>query len=146
MQSDATTVKEYVDSLPNERREIITKVRESILAALPNGYEETMNWGMISYEVPLSVYPNTYNKKPLMYAALASQKNYCSLYLTPIYMTEENRTSFEQEFAQTGKKLKAGKSCVRFTKLEQLPLNIIEKYIAKYPVEEFVDFVQNIRK
>lgn len=146
MQSDATTVQEYINSLPIERQEIIKTVRESILSALPAGYEESMNWGMISYEVPLSICPNTYNKKPLMYAALASQKNYCSLYLTPIYMTEANRSTFEREFAESGKKLKAGKSCVRFTNLEQLPLNIIEKYIAKYSAVEFVDFVQNIKK
>lgn len=145
MPDRVTSVKGYIESLSKERQQIISVVRKSILSVLPKGYEETLNWGMISYEVPLTICPNTYNKKPLMYAALASQKNYCSLYLTPIYMSEENRINFEQDFALSGKKLQAGKSCVRFTQLEQLPLSVIEKYIAKYSVNEFVEYVQNLK-
>ncbi|MCK5794860.1 MAG: DUF1801 domain-containing protein, partial [Anaerolineales bacterium] len=74
--------------MPPERRAAIEKVRKTILAYLPEGYKETLNWGMITYQVPLEVYPDTYNKKPLMYAALANQKNHMAVYLTGIYMDE----------------------------------------------------------
>ena len=74
MQSKSTTIEDYLSNLPDDRAEQITRVRQTILENLPEGYEETMNWGMISYQVPLSVYPDTYNKQPLLYAALASQK------------------------------------------------------------------------
>ena len=82
MQSKKTTVADYLTELPPERREAIEKVRETILQNLPEGYEEAMNWGMITYQVPLEVYPDTYNGKPLMYAALANQKNHMAVYLT----------------------------------------------------------------
>jgi hypothetical protein len=86
MQSKAATVKEYLEELTPERREQVEAVRKVILENLPEGYEEVMNWGMITYQVPLEVYPDTYNKKPMMYAALASQKNHMAVYLTGIYM------------------------------------------------------------
>ena len=80
MQSKANTVKQYLNELPNDRKKAISIVRQTILENLPEGYDEVMNWGMITYEVPLETYPNTYNGKPLMYAALASQKNHMSIY------------------------------------------------------------------
>ena len=91
MYSEARTVDEYLAALPADRREDISKVRDVILASLPEGYAEVMNWGMIAYQVPLEVYPDTYNGKPLMYAALASQKQYMALYLMSIYMSAESR-------------------------------------------------------
>ncbi len=95
MQSDATTVEEYLSGLPDSRREAIQAARNTILENLPKGYEEVMNWGMITYQVPLEIYPDTYNLKPLMYAALASQKNHMALYLTGIYISDEKRQEFE---------------------------------------------------
>ena len=89
VQSDAATVNEYLASLPPERRRAIEAVREVILANLPDGYEEAMNWGMITYQVPLETFPDTYNGKPLMYAALANQKNHMAVYLTAVYAQEE---------------------------------------------------------
>ena len=88
MRSDAKTVDEYLRSLPDDRRHAIEQVRQVILTNLPNGYAEAMNWGMISYEVPLEVQPDTYNGQPLMYAALASQKHHMALYLTSVYSDE----------------------------------------------------------
>ena len=84
-QSSATSVDEYLAELPPDRRAAISRVREIILKNLPDGYVEEMRWGMISYGVPLERFPDTYNGQPLMYAALASQKRYMSLYLTNVY-------------------------------------------------------------
>ncbi len=138
MQSDAKTVKEDLKSLPEDRSDAISKVREVILKNLPKGYEETMNWGMISYEVPLEVYPETYNKKPLMYAALASQKNYMSLYLIGIYISEKSQKKFESEYKATGKRYNVGKSCVRFKRIDDLPIQLIGKTIASLKIDDFI--------
>lgn len=138
MQSDAETVEQYLAELPDDRREAIQAVRKTILDNLPEGYEEVMNWGMITYQVPLSTFPDTYNKKPLMYAALASQKNHMAVYLSGIYMDDKDREAFEAEYRATGKRYDVGKSCVRFRKLEDLPLLLIGKSIALMDAEEFV--------
>lgn len=145
MRASASTVKEYLAELPQERREAIEAVRKVILKNLPEGYEEAMNWGMISYQVPLETYPHTYNKEPLMYAALASQKNHMAVYLTPIYMDEGASRAFEAAYKATGKRYDTGKSCVRFRKLVDLPLELIGESIASLPVSEFVERVKEAR-
>lgn len=144
MQSKAATVEEYLDELTPERREQIEAVREEILKNLPEGYQEVMNWGMITYQVPLEVYPDTYNKKPLMYAALASQKNHMAVYLTGIYMDDKAREEFETAYRATGKRYDVGKSCVRFRKLDNLPLPLIGESIAAMPMEEYVERVKAV--
>ncbi|MFC2064522.1 iron chaperone [Chloroflexota bacterium] len=144
MQSDAKTVSEYLKSLPEERQVAIQAVRQVILDNLPEGYEEVMNWGMITYQVPLEQYPDTYNKKPLMYAALASQKNHMSVYLTGIYMEDSAREEFESSYKATGKRYDVGKSCVRFRKLDDLPLELIGESIARFPMQEYVEQVRSI--
>ncbi len=138
MQSNATTVTEYLDELPPERRAAIAAVRDTILANLPDGYEEAMNWGMITYQIPLETYPDTYNGQPLQYAALASQKRHMAVYLTAVYASDEAREAFLDDYRATGKKLDVGKSCVRFKRLDDLPLALIGKTIAATAVEEFV--------
>ena len=145
MRSEAPTVELYLESLPEDRRTQIEQVRAVILDNLPDGYEEAMNWGMISYEVPLETYPDTYNGKPLMYAALASQKNHMAVYLTNVYTDDGNRTEFEEAYKATGKKMDVGKSCVRFKKLDDLPLDLIGQTIAKTPVEDFIETVERAR-
>ncbi|MHC4171019.1 MAG: iron chaperone [Planctomycetota bacterium] len=145
MYSEARTVDEYLAVLPADRREDISKVRDVILANLPQGYAEVMNWGMITYQVPLDVYPDTYNGKPLMYAALASQKNYMALYIMSIYMSAESREQFEAAYKATGKRFDAGKSCIRFKKVDDLPLELIAESIAALEVEDFVDRAKKIR-
>jgi hypothetical protein len=145
MRSAANSVDEYLSELPEGRREALNTVRQVILKNLPAGYEEAMNWGMITYQVPLSTYPDTYNKKPLMYAALASQKNHMALYLTGIYMDDQVRRKFEAKYLATGKKYDIGKSCVRFKKLEDLPLPLIGEAIAAYTVNDFVNQVKSLR-
>jgi len=139
MQSDAKNVKEYLNELPPERRKAIEKVREVILENLPEGMEEEMNWGMVTYQVPLEEYPDTYNNKPLMYAALASQKNHMSLYLTSIYADDDKKEEFEKEYKATGKRYDVGKSCVRFRKLDDLPLDVIADAIASTDMEDFIE-------
>jgi hypothetical protein len=138
MQSHATTVEEYLASLPEDRRKSIATVRKVILKHLPKGYKETMRWGMISYEVPLSVEPNTYNGEPLGYAALASQKNHMALYLMNVYGSKENEEWFKAEYVKSGKKLDMGKSCVRFRTLEHLPLGVVAKAIARTPMDKYL--------
>jgi hypothetical protein len=145
MQSKATTIKEYLDELPEERRSQIETVRKVILENLPPGYEEVMNWGMITYQVPLETYPDTYNKKPLMYASLASQKNHMAVYLSGIYMDEAEGKTFETAYKATGKRYDVGKSCVRFRKLDDLPLDLIGENIASFTVDEFVTKYEQAR-
>ena len=138
MRSEATTVERYLAELPTERREAIEAVRSVILDHLPDGYVESMNWGMIAYEVPLETYPDTYNKQPLAFAALASQKNYMAVYLTGIYISDEARDEFEKAYRATGKRFDVGKSCVRFRKLEDLPLELIGETIEAIPVDRLI--------
>jgi hypothetical protein len=149
MHSNATDIESYLAELPEERRRAIETVRQVILDNLPPGYEEVMNWGMITYQVPLPEYPDTYNGKPLMYAALASQKNHMAVYLTAIYADDKARQSFEDAYRQTGKRFDAGKSCVRFRKLDDLPLELIGQSIASCRMPEFIHRVktfQSMRK
>ena len=138
MRSDADTVEEYLEQLPEDRRRAIGRVRHTIVERLPPGFEEAMNWGMIAYQVPLETYPDTYNGEPLMYAALASQKNHMAVYLTGIYMEDEARAAFEEAYRATGKRFDVGKSCVRFRKLEDLPLDLIGDTIASMSVDSFL--------
>ena len=142
MQSEAKTIEEYLASLPEERRSAISAVRDIILKNLPEGLEEVMSWGMISYQVPLAVYPDTYNKKPLLFAALASQKNHMAVYLSAIYMFDNTRKDFEKKYKATSKRFDAGKSCVRFRKLDDLPLSLIGKTIASLEMNDFVTAVK----
>ena len=141
VRSDADSVQEYLDELPDDRREALEEVREVILDNLPEGYEEVMNWGMITYQVPLDTYPDTYNGQPLMYAALASQKHHMAVYLTSIYTMPGLLEQFRADYAASGKKMDIGKSCVRFKKLEDLPLDVIGGSIAAVTVGDFVDFM-----
>ena len=137
--SDAATVEEYLEGLPEERREVVARVREVILRNLPRGYRESMNWGMIAYEVPLEKYPDTYNRQPLGYAALAAQKNYLVLHLVGVYQDSELEKKLREGFARAGKKLDMGKGCVRFKKIEDLPLEVIGEAVAATPPEKFIE-------
>src|SRR3954471_21993983 len=123
--STATTVAELLAELPEDRRAVISAVRDVVLKNLPEGYREQVNWGMLSYDIPLERYPDTYNGQPLCYAALAAQKNHYALYLMCVYGSAERKGWMEAEFKKAGKKLDMGKACVRFKKLDDLPLDVI---------------------
>jgi len=138
MKSNASTVEKYLKELPDDRKEAISIVRKTILNNLPEGYDEVINWGMITYEVPLETCSDTYNGKPLMYAALASQKNYMSVYLMGCYMDPDVKNKFGKAYAASGKRFDAGKSCIRFKKVDDLPLNILGETIASMDVETFI--------
>ncbi len=143
--SAAATVEQYLDELPDDRRRAISAVRDVILANLPDGFVETMNWGMISYEIPLETFADTYNGKPLMYAALASQKNYMSVYLSSVYADPDRLERFRQDYLATGCKLDMGKSCVRFKALDQLPVEVIGDVIADTTVDDFLRIYQDAK-
>lgn len=145
MRTTATTVEDYLDSLPEDRRAALEQVRAVILKRLPKGYVETINWGMISYEIPLETYPKTYNKQPLMYAALASQKHYMAVYLSTIAVSEESAKAFEREYRATGKRYDVGKSCIRFRKLEDLPLDLIGRVVKATPPRAFIAMTEAAR-
>ena len=138
VKSDADTVEEYLAALPPERRGAIEAVRRVILDNLPEGYEECMSFGMIGYVVPLARYPKTYNKQPLALAALASQKHYMALYLNNVYGDPETYERFTSAYRATGKRLDMGKSCVRFRKVDDLPLDLVGETIARTGVEEYL--------
>ncbi len=144
--TSTTTATDYLASLPQDRREVISAVRELILRNLPEGYQETINWGMLSYEVPLETYPDTYNKKPLSYVGLAAQKNYNSLYLMSVYQDPADYQELMEAFARMGVKPDMGKSCIRFKKLDQIPLEKIARLIAKTSVQDFVATAKSLQK
>jgi len=136
--SAAKTIDAYLAELPPERRAVIAAMRDRVNAHLPPGYEETMNWGMITWQIPLARYPTTYNKQPLAYVALAAQKNNYALYLSGVYAEGEQERKLRAEAAALGKKLDMGKSCVRFRNIEDLPLDAIGELIASMSVEAYI--------
>ena len=146
MHSEAETVSEYLASLPDDRRKAIEALRRVIRKHVPKGYEEGISFGMITYSVPEKRFPGkTYNGQPLQYAALASQKNYMSLYLNNVYADHALRERFEEGFRDAGKRLDMGKSCVRFKRIEDLPLDAIGEAIAATSVDEWVEIYEAAR-
>ena len=143
--SEARTVDDYLAELPEDRRAVVAAVRDVIRARIPGGYAETMNWGMISWEIPLSRYPDTYNGQPLGYVALAAQKNNYSLYLTCAYQDPALDARLRAAFAAAGKRLDMGKSCLRFKRLEDLPLDAIGDIVAAVPPEAFIAQYERMR-
>jgi len=146
VQSAAATVAAYLDALPPERRAVIAEVRKVIRRNLPKGYQEVMNWGAITYELPLERYPNTYNGQPLCYAALAAQKNHFALYLMTVYGDKKLEQELRDAFKKAGKKLDMGKSCVRFKSVDQLPLDAIGRIIAAVPPDKYIAAYEQSRR
>ena len=144
--SKAKTVKEYIQSLPEDRRQAISKVREVVLKNLPKGYVESMSWGMLSYGIPLARYPDTYNKQPLGLAAIASNKTSMTIYLMSVYSDPKTTKRFQAKYKASGKKLDMGKSCVHFKKLDDLPLDVIAETIRSCSVEEYIKRYEASRK
>lgn len=136
--SSASTVSALLADLPPDRRAVVAAVREVILNHLPAGYVEGVNWGMIAYEIPLARYPTTYNGQPLCYAALAAQKRHYSLYLNCVYGHADRQAMLAEAYEAAGKRLDMGKGCVRFTKLADLPLDVVGRLIAMETPEQFI--------
>lgn len=136
--SSAATVTQYLASLPPERRRVVAAVRRMIRTHLPKGYREAMDFGMITYGIPLARFPVTYNGRPLMYVALAAQKHNYSLYLTGIYMEQARAERLREAFARAGKRIDMGKSCIRFRTLDDLEMTAIAAEIGSTTPEEFI--------
>ena len=143
--SSAATVSDYLAELPPERRAEVEKVRDVVNAALPAGYREGMAFGMVGWAIPLADYPDTYNKQPLGYAALAAQKNGYSLYLNCVYASEEKAQRFREKWAETGKRLDMGKSCIRFKRADDLALDVISDEIASTTPAQFIATYEKVK-
>ena len=150
MQSKAKTVKEYIDSLPPERKDAVSKLREVILKNLPKGFKEEMSYGMIGYVVPHTLYPAGYHcnpSLPLPFMNLASQKNFVSLYHMGIYANKELLDWFTVEYAKQSKtKLDLGKSCLRFKKMDQIPFKLIGELSKKISPDRWIKFYEKLIK
>jgi hypothetical protein len=138
VRSEATTPEQYLAELPEGRRELVETIRRTILDHLPDGYEETMTFGMLGYVVPLEVFPDTYNGEPLGSVALADQKQYVAVYLMGIYADEAERRWFVDAWKATGRKLDMGKSCVRFEKLDDVALDVLGEAVARIPPDQVI--------
>jgi len=142
------TVAQYLAALPADRRAAISAVRKTINDNLPKGYEEGIQFGMIGWYVPLSLYPDGYGpsgKVPLPLVGLASQKSGMVLHFIGLYMNPALCTWFTGEYKKSGKKLDMGKGCVRFNKLESLALDVIGRFVARVPVDEQISIYRTAR-
>ncbi len=149
MQSKAKTVPAYLKELPADRRKAICEIRKVINRNLPKGYKEGMQYGMPTWSVPHSIYPDGYHCDPsqaLPYVSLASQKNHMALYMACVYADKAHRDWFVKAWKQAGKKLDMGKSCVRFRKLEDVPLEVVAESIGRVSVKEYIAFYETAIK
>lgn len=150
MQSTAKTPQAYVDSLPEERKIAIEKMRQAIKKTLPTGFEEVMCYGMLGYVVPHSLYPKGYHcdpKLPLGFISLASQKNFVALYHMGIYANPKLLDWFVGEFPKHSKsKLDMGKSCIRFKKMNDIPYELISELVSKMTVQDWIDCYESAFK
>lgn len=144
-------VKDYVGQLPQDRKEVIEKLRQIILNKLPDGFEETISYGMIGYVVPHSVYPPGYHcdsSLPLPFISLASQKNFIAVYHMGIYASPDLMDWFVKEFANhSSRKLDMGKSCIRFKKQDEIPFDLIGELVGKMSSEEWISlYEKNLKR
>jgi uncharacterized protein YdhG (YjbR/CyaY superfamily) len=148
MRSEVKTPKEYLDSLPEDRKEAVTELRKVILKNLPKGFEECMSYGMVGYVVPHSKYPNGYHcdpKLPLPFMGFASQKNFVALYHMGIYADQKLLQWFTDEYPKHSKaKLDMGKSCIRFKKLDQIPYKLIGELTSKISPEKWIETYEKL--
>jgi hypothetical protein len=134
----ALTVKQWLASVPAERKDAIRRVRDVVNARLPEGYEETVDWGMLAWVVPLATLPGTHNGRPLLYAALGAHRKRMTVYLPSVFGDPKMRSAFQTAYAKTGKKLDMGGSCVHFGALDDLPLDVVGDTVARVGVAEYV--------
>ncbi|QQR93413.1 DUF1801 domain-containing protein [bacterium] len=151
MQSKATTVSQYLNELPEDRKTTFLKLRETILSNLPDKFEECMNYGMIGYVVPHSIFPEGYYcdpKLPLPFLALANQKNSINFYHMGLYADSKLLNWFQSEYAKVCKsKLDMGKSCIRFKNLDDIPYELIGELVRKMSANEWIFlYEKNIKR
>lgn len=142
MQSNAKTVKEYLASLPADRKAAVSKLRDTVLKNIPDGFEEVIGYGMIGYVVPHRLYPLGYHVNPqlgLPFVNIASQKNFVALYHMGIYADKKLLNWFVKEYAaRCSHKLDMGKSCIRFKKIEEIPYALIAELMQKMTVKDWI--------
>ncbi len=147
MQSKAETIDRYINELPDERKEPMLMLHETILASLPNGFEPQMNYGMIGYVVPHHIYPSGYHcnpQLPLPFMGIASQKNAISFYHMGLYADNHLLDWFKNEYPKHCKtKLDMGKSCIRFKKPEHIPYNLLAELVKKMSVNKWIEVYEN---
>jgi hypothetical protein len=143
--SNVKTPAQYIASLPADRAKTIATVRALVNKHIPRGYDECIVWGTIGWTIPLSRYPDTYNKQPICYVALSSQKNYCSLYLMGAFWSASQLEQLKTVFKAAGKKLDMGKCCVHFESPEDLPLEAIGKLISGISSEKWIEMYEQSR-
>lgn len=146
MPTAPTTVAQYLAGLPAERRAVIAGVRKLVRAHMPKGYSEFINWGVITWGIPLSEYPDTYNGQPLCYAALAAKKNHSALYLMGCYGSPTLTAYLRDAYKQAGKKFDMGKSCLRFRSMDELVPEAVGHVIAAVPVKTYLEFYESVHK
>jgi len=149
MQSKASSVPEYLASLPDDRRNALESLRKVFAAHMDPLFEEGMQYGMIGYYLPHRVYPAGYHcdpKQPLPFAGLASQKNHLSLYLMCLYSEAADLKWFSEEWAKSGHKLDMGRCCVRFRRIEDVPLDVVAALLRRVTAKAYVEhYESNIR-
>ena len=143
--SNVKTPAQYIASLPADRAKTIATVRALVNKHIPRGYDECLVWGTIGWTIPLSRYPDTYNKQPICYVALSSQKNYCSLYLMGAFWSASQLEQLKEAFKAAGKKLDMGKCCVHFESPDDLPLEAIGKLISAISSEKWIEMYEQSR-
>ncbi len=151
MKYTASTVEEYLEQIPESRKEAMQKLRDVIKANLPKGFEEGINYGMIGYYVPHSIYPNGYHcspELPLPFINIASQKNSINVYHNGIYADEDLYDWFVSEYKKySNRKLDMGKSCIRFKKTDEILYELIGELSSKMTVEQWIDlYEKNVKK
>ena len=147
MKIKVETVDQYLAELPAERRDALETVRAVIRKNLRGGYEEGMQYGVIGYFVPPSLYPPGYNcdpMQPLPFAGLASKKNHMSIHMMGLYSDPQQEAWFREAWIATGKKLDMGKACVRFKKIDDVPLKVIGEAIRRVPLKKFVEQYESV--
>ena len=150
MQSKATTPEQYLDELPEDRKEPIKLLRQQILNNLPKGVEERISYGMLGYVIPHSVYPDGYHctpENPLPFMNLASQKNFVAVYSMVLYAKEDLMKWFVSEYSKHCKyKLDMGKSCIRFKRMNDIPYDLIGELTAKVSTDEWIALYEKLYK
>lgn len=141
----ASPVEEYLANLPADRRAEIVRVNDVVHHHMPRGYERTICFGMLSWAIPLTRLPDTYNGQPLGYVALGTHKSYNTLYLMGVYGSAAQRAELEAAFKASGKKMDMGKSCLHFQRADDLPLDTIGKLIAAIPSEKWIAIYRESR-
>jgi hypothetical protein len=146
VRSSAKTVPEYIAALPVAQQRVVRQLRAFVRKHLPKGYKEAIDWGVITYAVPLTTLPDTYNGRPLCYAAIAAKKKAYTIYLMAPYGNPAQKKWMAEEFKKRGKKLNMGGSCLHLKSLDDIPLDVVGKVIASVPVDKYIAHYRETRK